>query len=315
MVTKSSKRAWIGGLAALAAVLMLVAVSDVVSAGSKDDAKKGYLGVFMQELDKDVREGLDLDVKYGVLISDVEEDSPADKAGIESRDVLIEFNGKKVDSPDDLSELVADTEVGQEVEIKVIREGKQKTLKLVVGERPDDFGWLTMGDLHFDSDDFKHVDKIVHAFSGRPRLGVEVRGLNEDLAPYFKTKAGEGVLVLEVKDESVAEEAGIKSGDVIQKVGDEPISSVDDLLESLEDFEEGDEVAIQLMRKGKKTTVTATMDEPAGHFMWSGKPNLHQFRVPKVHFYSHEDDLKVEMELMKKELKEMKKELKELKKQ
>jgi serine protease Do len=314
MVTKSSKRAWIGGLAALAAVLMLVSVTDVVSAGSKDKAKKGYLGVFMQELDKEVSEGLDLKVKHGVLISDVEEDSPADKAGIESRDVLIEFNGKKVDSPDELSELVGDTEVGQEVEIKVIREGKQKTLKLVVGERPDDFGWITLGDLHFGGDDFKNLDKMVYAFSGRPRLGVEVRGLNEDLAPYFKTKAGEGVLVLEVKEESVAEEAGIKAGDVIQKVGDETIATVDDLLESLEDFEEGDEVAIQLMRKGKKTTVTATMDEPAGNFMWSGKPFRQHFRAPKVHLYSHQDDLEKELELMKKELKEMKKEIKELKK-
>ena len=315
MVTKSSKRVWIGGLVALAAVLMLVAVTDVVSAGSKDKAKKGYLGVFMQELDKEVREGLDLKTKHGVLISDVEEDSPADEAGIESRDVLIEFNGKKVDSPDELSELVGETEVGQEVEIKVIRDGKQKTLKLVVGERPDDFGWLTLGDLHFDRDDFRHVDKLVHAFSARPRLGVEARELNKDLAPYFKTKAGKGVLVLEVKEESVAEEAGIKAGDVIQKVGDEPISTVDDLRRSLEDFEEGDEVAIQLMRKGKKTTVTATMDEPAGHFMWSGRPYRQQFKMPKVQLYSHQDDLEKEMELMKKELKEMKKELKELKKQ
>lgn len=317
MVTRNSKRVWIAGVAIVAAVLMLAAVADRVSAGSKDKAKKGYLGVYMQDLDEDVREGLDIEVDSGVLISDVEDDSPADEAGIESGDVLIKFNGKSVETADELSDLVEETEVGKEVEVVVIRDGKKKTLKLVVGERPDDLGWISVGDLDFDRNHLnRHVDKFVYALSGRPRLGVEAKELGKDLAPYFKAKAGEGVLVLEVEEESVAEEAGIKAGDVIQKVGDESISSVEELRESLEDFEEGDEVAIQLLRKGKRHTVNATMDEPSHPFVWSGKPYLYHYDAPKVKMHSfYKDDIEKEMKKMKKELKQLKKELKELKKQ
>jgi S1-C subfamily serine protease len=211
-----STRVWHGALAVIVAAVLVVGLTSVVAAGSKDAEKKGYLGVYMQKLDSDVREGLDLEVQEGVLISGVEEGGPADEAGIRDGDVIIEFAGKKIASPDDLRDLAQETEVGEEVKVKVIRDGKAKTLTLVVGEWPDDFGWMSINDFHSDWDDIPGVSKIIHAFSPKPRLGVEVTELNDDLAPYFKTRPGEGVLVLEVNEESVAEEAGVKSGDVTQ---------------------------------------------------------------------------------------------------
>jgi len=328
MKFKRSSLVRYGGLAIALAVLLVVAVSDGVTAGSKDtdSKKKGYLGVYMQELDKDVREGLDLEVENGVLINGVEDGSPADEAGIAEGDVVVEFNGKKVDSPSDLRALVGELAVGDKVQIELIRDGKKETVELIVGEWPDDFGWITMDDLHSNWRDIKGIDEVMHAFSPRPRLGVEAIELNDDLAPYFKTKSGEGVLVLEVKEESAAEEAGIKSGDVIQKVGDESVSSVDELRESLEEFEEGDEVAIVVVRKGKKKTLTATMKEVERQFIWSGWPkgssyrfegSPHQYKgnSPKIQLYEYKDDLHEEIEDLKKEMEELKKELEELKKQ
>jgi membrane-associated protease RseP (regulator of RpoE activity) len=325
----SKNSIWYGGLALALAVFLVALVTDGATAGSKDKEKepktKGYLGVYMQKLDKDVREGLDLDVDEGVLINGVEEGSPADEAGIEEGDVVVEFDGKKVSSPDDLRALVGESEVGKEVEVKVIRDGKQKTVRLVVGELPDDLGWATMGDFGSHWRD-KGLDKLVYAFALRPRLGVEAVELNKDLAPYFKTKAGEGVLVLEVKDESAAEEAGIKAGDVIQKVGDETVSSVDDLRESLEDFEEGDEVAIVVLRNGKTKTLTATMKDVDENFIWSGWPHSYRYRAkglphhyewksPDIEIQRYKGDVENEIQELKKELKELKKEIRELKKQ
>jgi serine protease Do len=319
------KRAWYGGVAVVLALAAVIALADAVTAGSEEE-KKGYLGVFMQELDKDVREGLDIDVKNGVLISGVEEDSPADEAGLKDGDVIVSFNGKKVDDPDDLRDLVRDTEPGEKVEIEVMREGKSMTLTLTVGEWPEDAEWFSLGDLHFDQGNVgRHLDKMVYAFAPKPRLGVEVAELNDDLASYFKTKTGEGVLVLKVKEKSVAEGAGVKAGDVIVQVGDEDVSSADELRESVEDYEEGDEFAIQVVRKGKKKALTATMDEVENAFSWSGEPNVWKFKrhMPKMYKYHMrtphveldvDDDVREELEEMRKELKEMKKELKELKK-
>jgi serine protease Do len=324
-MVKGYKRVWYGGVALVLALALVIALAEAVTAGSKDE-KKGYLGVFMQELDKDVREGLGLEIKRGVLISGVEAGSPADEAGLEDGDVIVAFNGNRVDDPDDLRDLVRDTEPGEKVEIEIVRDGETLTLELTLGEWPEDSDWFSLGDLYFDEGKVgHHFDKLVYALSPKPRLGVEVAELNDDLAGYFKTKAGEGVLVLEVEEESVAESAGVKAGDVIVMVGDEDVSSVDALRESVEDYEEGDEFPIQVVRKGKKKTLTATMDEPEGVFHWSGDPHLWNYRyhMPKMHKYKMQvprmeldvdDDVREELEELKKELKEMKKELNELKK-
>jgi predicted metalloprotease with PDZ domain len=241
-------------------------------------------------------------------------------------DVIVSFNGKKVDKPDDLRDLVGDTEPGEEIEVEVFRNGKTQTLKIVMGEWPEDMSWITVGDLGFNGDDLReHLDNVVQAFSAKPRLGVEVFDLNEDLAPYFKTKANEGVLVLKVKDESVAGDAGVVAGDVIVKVGEEKVTSVDDLRESVEDYEDGDEFPIQVVRKGKKKTLTATMDDSANVMYWSGEPNVWNFRKHAPGMYKYrvdvprvkvdvDDDIREELDQMKKELKAMRKELKELKK-
>lgn len=324
-MVKNATGVWYAGLTIALAVIVVFGLSSAVTAGSKD-TKKGYLGVYMQELDKDISEGLNLVVDSGVLISGVESGGPADEAGLEDGDVIVEFDGKPVNDPEDLRDLARETEPGEKVKVKVIRDGETKTLTLTVGDWPEESSWFSMGDLHFDNQDFSnHVNKFVYAFSGKPRLGVEITELNEDLAGYFKTKPGDGVLVLEVNEESVAEAAGVKSGDVILEVGEEKVTTVDELRESLEDYEEGDEFPILVMRSGKKKTLTATMDETDNVFHWSGDSQIHGNHnfMPKMHRYRvdiphievlGDDDLRGELDEMKKEMEKMKKELKELKK-
>ncbi|MDH3196808.1 MAG: PDZ domain-containing protein [Candidatus Krumholzibacteria bacterium] len=311
-------------LAAAAAVAVALAATAVALPGGKDDDEKvveksrGYLGVYMQELTKKLRKGLDVEVEKGVLVSGVADDSPAEKAGIEDGDVIVKFAGKSVASPDDLGDLVRDTKPGTEVSVELVRDGKTRSVTLAVGEQPDDllFSW--------SGDDFDWADLDWAPRAGRhvramimmgPRLGVHTAELNEDLAGYFGAKPGEGVLVLEVNEESVAEEAGVKAGDVIQKIGDEEVGDVDDLREALGDFEEGDEFEIALLRKGKKQTLKATMDD-SGH-AWKAAlraprvhMNRHRVHAPRVRVERWDDnDLREEMDDLRRELDELKKEL------
>lgn len=307
-------------------VVLAAAVAMLALAGTGAEAgEKAYLGVYMQELTKDVREGLDIKTERGVLISGVAEDSSAEAAGIEDGDVIVEFDGKDVDSADELQELVADMDPGDKVKIVLIRDGERKTIELELGERPADFmRSFSHGDFdfHFDGDSFRGLgrhmkdDWFTLAESiGRPRLGVHVTDLGEDLAEYFDTDAESGVLVLEVSDETVAAEAGVKAGDVIQKIGDEDVTTPGELRRSLRDFEEGDEFAIEVLRKGKKRTLDATMSEDSHAFRihHNRGPRVREhFRAPRVRIERDRinDDVREELEELKRELKELKKELK-----
>jgi len=310
-----------------AAVLVAFAASGSFAGPGKKN--HGYLGVYMQQITSDLREGLDLKKSdKGVLISGVEDDSPADKAGLEDGDVIVEFDGKSVTSPDELRDMVADTEPGSKVEVVVIRDGDRKTFDIVVAERPEGIGTFLWNDdkdsgsYHWNVFRGDHPG-IASLFTGA-RLGVEATELNEGLAPYFKTKSGEGVLVLDVQDESVASKAGIKAGDVIQKVGDDSIESVGDLREAVRDFDEGDEFQLTVLRNGRTEKLNATMDEPKMSFLWSGDvpraPHLDRETMKNLREYRVQVDKDVDknvdkaLDELRGEIKELKKEIKELKK-
>jgi serine protease Do len=266
------------------------------------------MGVYMQELTRDIREGLGLDVKRGVLVSGIEDDSPAAKAGFEDGDVIIEFNGAGVDGPDDLRDMVMDLSPGDEVPVVVFRDGERKTLTVVLGEREEGWSW---GDRHGDfgrqfkvfSGDGPHA---MHALFGGPRLGVQVSELNDDLASYFDTEADEGVLVLDIVDDSIAEKCGVKPGDVIRKVGDEPVASVDDLRDALARYDEGDEFQVTVLRKGKEKTLDAVMDDQSVKTFWSGDSPHLRLKVDRDEIDRALDELRDEIKQLKKQIKELK---------
>ena len=307
-------------------LLALVLAAGVVRADD-DDEKSGYLGIYMQELTREVSRGLDLDVKKGILISGVEDGSPAAEAGLEDGDVIIGFNGEKVTSPDELRDLVMDTEVGTKVKLTIVRDGDKEKISVTVGERPGEFNWVfSDGDRHrfgkqqgehweFTTDMKERIGHYVSMVKPRARLGVHATALNEDLASYFKVDEGEGVLVLDVVEESVAEEAGIKSGDVIKTVDGDDVSDVSDLRDAVSELDAGDDFEIDLVRKGKDVTIEATMYE--SHNMFFGRKNAPRVKMnaPRIEIKRHfgrDGTLRHELQELREELNEMKKELKEL---
>jgi len=298
---------------AVAAVLAATATVDVMAKDKKVTKEKsktesGYIGVYMQELSSDVKKGLDLKVESGVLISGVQDDSPAAKAGLEEGDVVVSFGGKDVTTPDELRDAVSEFQPGADAKLVAVRDGKTKAFTLTVGERPegDAFTFVT------PDIDMPGMGEMHRAFSmiGGPRLGIEAHELdNNDLGSYFGAK--EGILVLGVEDESVAAKAGVKAGDVITTIGDDKVTDVGDLRNAVRDFDEGDEFTISVVRHGKTQSLKATMDEQEFSF-YNGGNGAHVWRTPRA---PRAPRVHVDRESMRDEIDQLKKEIQEMKEQ
>ncbi|HET6463448.1 MAG TPA: PDZ domain-containing protein [Candidatus Krumholzibacteria bacterium] len=280
----------------------------------------GYIGVYLQELTSQVKKGLDLKVENGVLVSGVEEDSPADNAGIEDGDVIVRFNGKSVTSADELLSAVRATSPGKTAKVDVVHDGDSKTLTLTVSERPEHeaMRWES----HGDGDTPMVFARDMGMFGG-PRLGIQAKELDDEgLASYFGAKKGDGLLVLSVDDESVAGKAGVKAGDIISKVGDDKIEDTSDVRHALKDFDKGDKFDITVIRHGKPQSLKATMDEDHEFafdavapeaFHWRGMmpPRApHAPMAPRVYVSpGNRDELRRELDDLKQQIQELKEQL------
>jgi len=181
----------------------------------KDDGKvtRGWLGVGIQNLTKEMAEYYNLDNQEGVLVSQVYEGDPADKAGMEPQDIIIGVNGKKIADTRQLSRMIADTSVGQGISVEILRNGRKKTLQVIIARRDDS----RLGDL---STSPSHRNNS---------LGMHVEDLNEHLATKFQLKQSEkGAIVVNVDNGSKAESAGIQPGDIIIEINRKPVATKDD---------------------------------------------------------------------------------------
>lgn len=303
----------------VAAVLALTGAADAVAKdqkapkASKERHKNesGYIGVYMQDLTTEIREGLDLKVEKGVLVSGVADDSPAAKAGLEEGDVIVAFAGTDVTSPDQLRDIVGEFEPGSDAKLDVFRDGKAKSLTVTVGERPKNAFSFVTPDIDVDVPDGGNFHRAFAVFAG-PRLGIEAHEIDNDaLGDYFGAKGG--VLVLDVEDESVAAKAGVQAGDVIQTIGDEKVEDVGDLRDSVRDFDEGDEFTIGVLRHGKTQSLKATMDEQEQAFFSGDAPMWREWRngmrAPRALSAPNRNHIQKEINDLKKEIQEMKEQL------
>jgi len=263
-----SRLIWVLGAAAILTGTLVWAVSESLAA---EKAKKGWLGVSVQELTPSLKQAYRIGSQSGLLVTDVVEDSPADDAGMREEDVIIQFDGKNVEKSDDFSRLVRQTEPEKKVKVVVLRDGERKELEVTLGKRRTQ-------PAHAYAYGFGEAPAM-HFAGARPRLGVQVHELNDDLARYFKVEAGSGVLVLEVNEDSPADEAGIKAGDVITKVDETAVRDTEDLIETLADYEEGDKVSVELVRSGKNEKVEVEL-ESAGEVGWQHiAPRIERFKM------------------------------------
>ncbi|MCU0235746.1 MAG: PDZ domain-containing protein [Acidobacteria bacterium] len=239
-----------GGMKAAGVVFMVLALTSalVLLAAEKpaDKTERGYLGVSVQRLDDDAREKLG--VKHGVKVAAVEKDSAAAKAGIAKGDVIQSVNGEKIRDERTLVEVIRELAPGSAARIGLWRGGKALEVKAVLGkyERPKPRSW--------------QVGPMTKVLRPGPYLGISLLELDGDLAAYFSVKAGEGVLVTQVKKETPAAKAGFRSGDVIVQMADTAIRKSGDIHEAMAALKKGDSIAVTVVRQGKRETLKAEPD-------------------------------------------------------
>ena len=176
---------------------------------------RGWLGVSIQELSPELAAQFGITETKGVLVSDVMDDSPAKKAGFERADVIVEFDGKPMDSPTHLRNAVAQTPLGKKVSIKLIRDKKHKALEVTIVEQPKS---MTQSGLEESEESIAPTGVL---------SDLEVHELTEELAARYGIKSSErGVVVTRVKPGSTAEEIGVREGDVVLEVNRKAVTSL-----------------------------------------------------------------------------------------
>jgi serine protease Do len=267
-------------LPGLAASLLSCLLVVVVTASDAAAEGQAYLGVKLQDLTPSMAKALQLDDRPGVLINEVVAGSPAQKAGLVEGDVILQLNGQAVSDYTALTESVRALAPDHKAGVLILRDGKQKTIEVELGKREslddlkelENLPWPEGENPHVyfygnregegDSEgDGEHRIIIRTMDDDRGWLGVKLDALNGQLGEYFGVKDGAGVLVTEVVEDGPAAKAGLLAGDVIVKVGDADVASPDALHEAMTDTEPGDDLLLQVLRKGSTKTMTAKLGE------------------------------------------------------
>jgi len=211
-----------------------------------------YLGVGIQEVTPERAKELKLPEAAGVEVTRVGPDSPADKAGLKAGDVVLQYNGVKVEGIEQFSRLVRETPVGRDQKLDIFRNGATETVTAKIGPRPAPPGFP-------DGFGFRLPD-VPRVFPGMrsPMLGVEAESIDGQLAQYFGVT--EGVLVRSVTKNSAAEKAGIKAGDVILRLDDMKVVSPADISARLH-AARGKSVMVALMRDHKELVLPVEAPE------------------------------------------------------
>lgn len=220
------------------------------------DRDRGWLGISIDEVTPKLARKENLKVDAGVLVREVQEDSPAEKAGIKRGDVLTEYDGKKILDERDLIDEVRRTKPGTEVTISVNRNGDTRLLKATIDEARSSRSYS-----------FRVPSPRIHVEPRRLMIhresmtyGMSFEELNRQLGEYFGAPNGKGLLVKNVKSGSAAEKAGFKAGDVIVKIGTTDISEIEDFSYALRKFKDGEKAEVEVLRKGSTQKINLTVE-------------------------------------------------------
>ncbi len=210
---------------------------------------RGRIGVMIQELTKELAESFGLSNSNGALVVSIQKDSPAEKAGVEVSDVILNFDGKEVDSSADLPRIVGNTKPGSKVSMQVWRDGKIKKISITVGEIPSEENIIS-SDAEPDSS-AKHAN----------RIGLVLSELTHDQKKQLEVNTG---LLVEDVRAGIAESAGILPGDVILGLNNKDVKNVKQFNNLLEEAEPGRNIAL-LIRRGEMTTfITLKIEKAKG---------------------------------------------------
>ncbi len=212
-------------------------ISQLVKFG---ETRRGWLGVKIQSVTPDIAETMAMGEPRGALIADVTKTGPAEKAGIEAGDVVIEFNGKAIKEMRDLPKTVAETEIGAKVPVKVLRKGKEITVTAEVGRLED--GEKLVADAGGDSGGGAGAPAVVTT------LGMTVSSMTDELRSKYNIDAEvKGAVITEVAPEGAAADKRLEPGDVITEAGEKEVTGAADVSASIEAAEEAGKSSVLLL--------------------------------------------------------------------
>ncbi len=194
---------------------------------------RGYLGLYAQDVTSEMIEPLGMKEPGGVVIARIEKESPAEKAGLKVQDIILELNGKKVESYDSFRNQVAALQPGSRVRLTIFRNGGSEEIMVALGERPSTAAM-----------------KEAPTQESKEALGIEVQNLTKDLAEQFGYQLGEGVIVSAVVPGGPAAEQGIQVGDLIASVNRQSITSVHEFTAAVKKAS-GSGKALFLVKRGE----------------------------------------------------------------
>ena len=220
------------GLSFAIPIEMAVDVADQIK--ETGSVSRGWLGVLIQEVTRELAESFGMENPHGALVAKVLDDSPAAAAGLQVGDVIVEFNGKKVMRSSGLPPLVGRAKVGKQAEVTVIRDKKRQKLGVLIAELPTS---ITQAAYTPEEDEP----------SENTALGMKVEALSGDARKRLKIESG--VQVVEVDEAGPASDAGIIKGDVITMIDNREIESLDDFEQVTEELKGGKSVALLVQRR------------------------------------------------------------------
>ncbi len=220
-----------------------VAMEVVNQLKSNGSVHRGWLGVYIQEITHEIAQSFSLDKPIGALVSQVIENSPAEKAGIKAGDIILSFNKKKILDSVNLPPLVGRVPVGTDVEVNLLRNGRNKTLSVLIESLP--------------SDDKPAVITSKPAVRPSNRLGLDVM----DLDGSSQHVLGRGVLVTRVIPQSVAARAGIMKGDIVMQMDRQNIKSAAGFRQKVAKLPTGRMIPVLLHRQGANQFIVMKIEE------------------------------------------------------
>jgi len=220
------------------AIPINVAKELLVSLREKGRVVRGWLGVQVQRVTPELAKSFGLDRERGALVADVMPNTPAERAGIERGDVIIEFNGRKIEEMNDLPRIVASVSPGSEVAVKLLRKGQERTIRVKVDEMKE--------------------ERVAAAGGGtlEESLGMTVQELTPEIARSLGLSDTKGIVVTNVEENSSADEAGIRRGDVILEINQRKVDSLKEYQAALARVSGADSMLL-LVRRGNNVLYVA----------------------------------------------------------
>ncbi|MGB6431776.1 MAG: PDZ domain-containing protein [Candidatus Acidiferrales bacterium] len=244
------------------------------------DDSPGWLGVAIEEVSADKAKELKLPSDHGVLLTDVDQESPATKAGLKSGDVVTEYDGQRVEGTMAFRRMVRETPPGRSIAIGYWRDGRAGSVNVELGslasemqdharqmqDRADEMAQRAQQQVEQEMAQHPMVFNFpdnAGMFAGHaPTIGIVAFDLSEQLGNYFGAPDGQGVLVSEVREATPAAKAGLLAGDVITKLDGVRVHNVGQLREQLAAKRDAKSVTLTILRRGAELSVPVEPEAP-----------------------------------------------------